>query len=95
MAELGLWFDVGFKRYTTGGDQGLHTSRCGLMQDSKDIQHKHSCCQMIRSCGLMQDSKDILLLVVFPVFLDSCGLMQDSKNIQLNEYMYNKYKVVV
>ena len=34
-----LWFDVGIKRYTTANDQQDTGSRCGLMQESKDIQH--------------------------------------------------------
>ena len=33
-----LWFDVGFKRYTTPKALKYAAFSCGLMQDSKDIQ---------------------------------------------------------
>ena len=33
-----LWFDVGIKRYTTNGKADGRIARCGLMQESKDIQ---------------------------------------------------------
>ena len=33
-----LWFDVGIKRYTTATAAGRNRDRCGLMQESKDIQ---------------------------------------------------------
>ena len=34
----GLWFDVGIKRYTTITPMPQLRMRCGLMQESKDIQ---------------------------------------------------------
>ena len=33
-----LWFDVGIKRYTTTTCKLARATRCGLMQESKDIQ---------------------------------------------------------
>ena len=33
-----LWFDVGIKRYTTTSPKEQARTRCGLMQESKDIQ---------------------------------------------------------
>ena len=38
-AEVELWFDVGIKRYTTRGNLPFKERGCGLMQESKDIQH--------------------------------------------------------
>ena len=54
-----LWFDVGFKRYTTQVAMRKHTLCCGLMQDSKDIQQNADTNAKVGGCGLMQDSKDI------------------------------------
>ena len=34
-----LWFDVGIKRYTTKNKIRIIKLSCGLMQESKDIQH--------------------------------------------------------
>ena len=34
-----LWFDVGIKRYTTNKEPAGLQESCGLMQESKDIQH--------------------------------------------------------
>ena len=34
-----LWFDVGIKRYTTAMEAYDAWKGCGLMQESKDIQH--------------------------------------------------------
>ena len=34
-----LWFDVGVKRYTTDKEVFPEGAGCGLMQESKDIQH--------------------------------------------------------
>ena len=36
--NLELWFDVGIKRYTTAEIIRKSEDRCGLMQESKDIQ---------------------------------------------------------
>ena len=36
-----LWFDVGIKRYTTQQFNQFSPSGCGLMQESKDIQHSN------------------------------------------------------
>ena len=35
-----LWFDVGYKRYTTRALNKIGEDGCGLMQDIKDIQRK-------------------------------------------------------
>ena len=54
-----LWFDVGVKRYTTTFKRYINSLRCGLMQESKDIQHCIISILRKKSCGLMQESKDI------------------------------------
>ena len=54
-----LWFDVGIKRYTTDNFQNGQCRRCGLMQESKDIQLRPNCYLQPVGCGLMQESKDI------------------------------------
>ena len=54
-----LWFDVGIKRYTTGGIRTLLLQGCGLMQESKDIQPVRLTMLLLVGCGLMQESKDI------------------------------------
>ena len=42
----GLWFDVGIKRYTTDDRRRRQCRRCGLMWESKDIQHiSHDVCK--------------------------------------------------
>ena len=68
---------------------------CGLMQESKDIQHLGDFKIRSGSCGLMQESKDIQ-----PDFSDSqvggsCGLMQESKDIQQQNRLDSFHKVVV
>ena len=57
--NIELWFDVGIKRYTTSGDSNLCMNRCGLMQESKDIQLGYERLRNRHGCGLMQESKDI------------------------------------
>ena len=54
-----LWFDVGIKRYTTIITLADGRKRCGLMQESKDIQPINNRTKEEKSCGLMQESKDI------------------------------------
>ena len=39
---VALWFDVGIKRYTTVPGNIPRANRCGLMQESKDIQQLKS-----------------------------------------------------
>ena len=51
--ELMLWFDVGIKRYTTILETALCLICCGLMYESKDIQHIGWCQHSSDSCGLM------------------------------------------
>ena len=80
-----LWFDVGFKRYTT--PQQCRIRAGGLWFDvgfkrytTYEVQrHEQS------SCGLMQDSKDIQRPCHPAGATDCCGLMQDSKDIQLGQ----------
>ena len=38
LITLQLWFDVGYKRYTTKDEAEAQYDGCGLMQDIKDIQ---------------------------------------------------------
>ena len=54
-----LWFDVGIKRYTTDIILNPILQSCGLMQESKDIQHGNKIMYDNFGCGLMQESKDI------------------------------------
>ena len=50
---LWLWFDVGIKRYTTPRRRHRVYQRCGLMQESKDIQQGQRNSRSVGSCGLM------------------------------------------
>ena len=54
-----LWFDVGIKRYTTSFIYLYDGTGCGLMWESKDIQHRRTENCNRQRCGLMWESKDI------------------------------------
>ena len=54
-----LWFGVGIKRYTTRLNYLKPGARCGLVQESKDIQPVAQKRQRLVGCGLVQESKDI------------------------------------
>ena len=77
-----LWFDVGIKRYTTDELLEYINEGCGLMQESKDIQHKTDIYSFAKGCGLMQESKDIQQILCQLIGIEGCGLMQESKDIQ-------------
>ena len=82
MPIIGLWFDVGIKRYTTLQIFFLYLKRCGLMQESKDIQRGVLHTLPPEGCGLMQESKDIQPESENISKSPRCGLMQESKDIQ-------------
>ena len=56
-----LWFDTKFRRYSTLFISGVSLKRCGLIQNSEDIQRCQNCQNMVVSCGLIQNSEDIQL----------------------------------
>ena len=95
MTEKELWFDVGIKRYTTQKRLPLQRTSCGLMQESKDIQHSLLCTEETASCGLMQESKDIQPADLTKCLPVSCGLMQESKDIQRRRFRDADVPVVV
>ena len=90
-----LWFDVGIKRYTTEKRKSPTIQCCGLMQESKDIQHCQIQTQGTKSCGLMQESKDIQPQDKQGDNRRCCGLMQESKDIQPIEFRNSIVRVVV
>ena len=77
-----LWFDVGYKRYTTDSN---HQTKHHLLWF--DVGYKRYTTQVlqlsiINSCGLMQDTKDIQRMMCYTHIHFRCGLMQDTKDIQ-------------
>ena len=56
---INQFYDVGIKRYTTRQGTIADRNCCGLMQESKDIQHVIKLAYKKMGCGLMQESKDI------------------------------------